>query len=274
MERWAANTLRTLGIIMTAGFVLVTSLMLLLLSMCAANGDIGGSKHPEQVAPYLICAGLIVVFGILVIARLARSIFRSMPVAQPAAAGAPAGVLTSPPPEPSRSVPLHLSPLGRKAVDRLVLALGAQIFVSAVAWVFNQLHFWSAPHAFAPHNWTLVLLAPFIIYHIPYAILIYALMNKPSRAAFTYSIAVPAVLILQSLFSLSLVGYYYVHEPMGFLLLVLPWLIHIAILVLAYQAIQQVGLHPEPPSLIVAAVVMFLFFSLIHAITPFFYRLR
>ena len=31
MERWAANTLRTLGIVMLAGLVLVTSLILLLL---------------------------------------------------------------------------------------------------------------------------------------------------------------------------------------------------------------------------------------------------
>ncbi len=51
MERWAANTLRTLGIILMAGFVLITSLILLMFSMCAAQGDFGGNKHPEQVVP-------------------------------------------------------------------------------------------------------------------------------------------------------------------------------------------------------------------------------
>jgi hypothetical protein len=56
------------------------------------------------------------------------------------------------------------------------------------------------------------------------------------------------------------------------IVLFVPWAIHIVILVLAYQAIQQVGLHPEPVSLIVAAVVTFIFFSLIHAITPLLYR--
>lgn len=270
MERWAANTLRTLGIILMAGFVLITSLILLLFSMCAAQGDFGGNKHPDQVVPYLVAAGLVLVLGILVIVRLARSISRSTPVAEPAAAGVPAGVL--PLPEPAPSVPLHLSPLDRKAIDRLVFALGAQIVLSALAWSLNQLHFWSAPRAFAPHNWTLVLLAPFILYHLPYGILIYILLKRPDRRAFAYSLAVPAVLILQSLFSLSVVGYYYVHQPVGFLLLALPWLLHIVILVFAYQAIQQVGLHPEPSSLIVAAIATFFFFSIIHIVTPFLYR--
>jgi hypothetical protein len=272
MERWAANTLRTLGIILTAGFVLITSLFLLLLSMCAAQGDFGGNKHPDQVIPYLVAAGLVIVLGCLVIVRLARSISRSTLMAQPATAGVPPGML--PRPEPTPSVPLHLSPLGRKAVDRLVFALGAQIVLSALAWSLNQLHFWSAPRAFVPHNWTLILLAPFILYHLPYGILIYVLLKRPDRRAFAYSLAVPAVLILQSLFSLSVVGYYYVHQPAGFLLLALPWLIHIVIIVFAYQAIQQVGLHPEPASLIVAAVATFFFFSIIHIVTPFFYRWR
>ena len=56
MERWAANTLRTLGIILTAGFVLLTSLFLLLLSLCAAGGGLSGIKHPEQVVPYSAAA--------------------------------------------------------------------------------------------------------------------------------------------------------------------------------------------------------------------------
>ncbi len=276
MERWAANTLRTLGIIMTSGFVLVTSLILVLLSMCAAQGGLGGDKHPEQVLPYLLCAGLIVVFGILVVVRLARSIFRSMKVAGPESALLAPGVLPPSESAPAHpSVPLHLSPLGRRAVDRLVLALGAQIFLSAAALTFNQLHFWSGPHIFAPlpfRNWGLVLFGPFVLYHLPYALLIYALLRRPDRRAFTYSLAVPAVLIMQALLSLGYFSLFARQHPVAMIVLFVPWAIHIVILVLAYQTIQQVGLHPEPSSLIVAAVVMFLFFSLIHVITPFLYR--
>ena len=267
MERWAANTLRTLGIILTAGVVLVGSLFLILLSMCAAGGDYGGNKHPEQVVPYLVGAGLVLVLGIFVIVRLARGIFRSMATAEPAAAGAPGGVL--PPSEPSASAPLHLSPLGQKAIDRLVFALGAQIVLSALALGFSQLHFLSAQRSLAPH-WTLILIGSFIFSHAPYAALIYVLLKRPDRRAFAYSLAIPAVLVLQSLFIGVGVTYYF-HNPSGFLFLV-PWAIHIVILVLAYQAIQQIGLHPEPSSLIVAALVSFLFFSVIHTITPFLYR--
>jgi hypothetical protein len=273
MERWAANTLRTLGIILTAGFVLVTSLILLLLSMCAAQGDFGGSKHPDQVVPYLIAAGLVVILGVLVIVRLARGINRSPAIAGLTPASIPAGALPPSAPAPTRSaIPLHLSPLSRQSITQLVLALAAQIVVSSAAWFFGQLHFWSRPRAFAPHNWTLLLLAPFVLFHVPYAILIYVLLKRPDRRAFTYAIAVPAVLILESLFSVSLIGRYYVHQPMGFVLLLVPWLIHIVIIGLAYKAIQQTGLHPEPASLLVAALVAFAFFSLIHVVTPFLYR--
>jgi hypothetical protein len=273
MERWAANTLRTLGIILTAGFVLITSLFLLLLSMCAAQGDFGGNKHPELVVPYLAAAVAVVVLGIWFIAWLARGILRSSAMAEPLAVGAPAGVL--PPTQAissAPSVPLHLSSLDRKSIDRLVFALIAQIAVSAGAWIFGQLHYWSRPYTFAPHNWTLVLLAPYVLYHVPYAILIYVLLKRPDRRAFAYSLAVPAVLILQSVFSLGVLGYYYVRQPNGFLLFAVPWFIHIVIIVLAYQAIQQVGLHPPPSSLIVAAVVTFFYFSAIHVITPLLYR--
>src|SRR5579864_6569543 len=273
MERWAANTLRTLGIILTAGFVLITSLFLLLLSFCAAQGGIAGYKHPDQAVAYLAAAVAVIVLGIWLIAWLARGILRSSAMAEPLAVGAPAGVL--PPTQaisPAPSVPLHLSPLGRKSIDRLVFALIAQIAVSAVALNFGQLHYWSRPQTFAPHNWTLVLLSPYVLYHVPYAILIYVLPTRPDRRAFAYSLAVPAVLILQSVFSLGVVGYYYVRQPNGFLLLAVPWLIHIVIIVLAYQTIQQVGLHPPPSSLIVAALVTFFYVSAIHVITPFLYR--
>ena len=272
MERWAANTLRTLGIILTAGFVLITSLILLLFSMCAANGDLGGNKHPDQVVPYLIAAGTVLALGIWFIVWLARGIYRSSSIAAPEPAGVPAGALPPAATAPTRSdIPLHLSPSSRQSINRLVFALAAQIIISSVAWFFGQLHFWSAPRAFPPHS-TLYLLAPFVLYHIPYAILIYVLLKRPDRRAFTYAIAVPAMLILESLLSVSLIGHFYVHQPMGFVLLLVPWLIHIIIIALAYKAIQQTGLHPEPASLIVAALVAFAFVSLIHVVTPFLYR--
>ena len=266
MERWAANTLRTVGIILTAGFVLITSLILALLSMCAAQGDFGGNKHPEQVVPFAAAAVLVVILGICFIAWLSRGIVRSSAkFATSPGATTPDAVS----PHPSFLLPAHLSPLGRQAIDRLVYALGAQIVLSAGVLIFNQVRFWSPPRIFSPypsHNWPLVVFVPFFLSHIPYGILIYALLKRPDRRAFTYSLAVPAVLIMQALFGMGYFALFASQHPVAMVLLFVPWSIHIVILVLAYRAIQQVGLHPEPSSLIVAAVAAFIYFSVIQTV--------
>jgi hypothetical protein len=270
MERWAANTLRTLGIILTAGFVLVTSLLVILLVICSGPSSSTNGPFVVFITIGIVC----VVLGVIFIAWLSRRLYLSLAYLDPLPQGALSGNVL-PEPETPATVPLHLSPLGRKAIDRLVLALGTQIFLSAVALTFNQLHFWSGPRIFAPfplRNWGLVLFGPFVLYHLPYAVLIYALLKRPDRRAFTYSLAVPAILIMQSLLSLGYFSLFARQHPVAMIVLFVPWAIHIVILTLAYQAIQQVGLHPKPSSIMVAAAVTFVFFSLVHVITPFLYR--
>ncbi len=270
MERWAANTLRTLGIILTAGFVLVTSLLVILLVIC--SGASSGANGP--FVAFIAIGVIFIVSGVIFIAWLSRRLYLSLAYLDPLPQGALSGNVL-PQLETPATVPLHLSPLGRQSIDRLVLALGAQIFLSAVALTFNQLHFWSGPRIFAPfplRNWGLVLFGPFVLYHLPYAVLIYVLLKRPDRRAFTYSLAVPAILIMQSLLSLGYFSLFATQHPIAMIVLFVPWAIHIVILVLAYHAIQQVGLHPEPSSVMVAAVVTFAFFSLIHVLTPLLYR--
>ena len=272
MEQWAANTLRTVGIILTACFVLVATLFLLLLSMCAYGGDFSGHKNPGQGLAYLVGAGVVIALGIVTETWLARGIMRSRRTAV-AYAGS-AGSVGAPLPVPEPAIPAHLSPASRKAIDNLVLAMGAQIAVSIAAWFWGQLRFWTnpQPNALRPHNWTLVLLAPFILYHLPYVILIYRLLKKLDRRTLAYSLAVPCVMLVQALFTVTLVIYTYAHNPVGFLLLFVPWAIHIVILVLAWQLIQRIGVPPTPSSLIVAALVTFVYLWLIHGVTPLLYR--
>jgi len=281
MERWAANTLRTLGIILTAGFTLVASLILLLGAMCAG---MGGNGRSDQWGPFVLGTVVVMAFGVTVSGWLGRGIVRSSmstTAGDLATAGVPYGASapdsSAPTPAaPARaqvSVPMHLSPLGRKAVDRVMYAMAAQIVLSAASWFWSQLQFWTAPRGLAPHNWTLILLGPFILYHLPYGILIYHLAKKVDRRTFAYSLAVPSVLVLQALGGLSVVSYFYIRHPAGFLLVFVPWAIHIVILVLAYKAILQVGFHPEPSSLLVAALATFLYFSFIHGVTPLLYRM-
>ena len=276
MERWAANTLRSLANILLAGLVLISSLFLLLLSLCSWQGGFSGDKHPDQALVYLIAAVTVMAVGSLLSGWLARSIIRSAAAEAaptPAATVAP-GVSAPVPASPAaRSIRRHFSPLGRKAINRLVLALIAQIVLSAATWFYNQLHLWTAPRAFAPHNWTLILLAPFILYHLPYAILIYYLLKRPDSRAFAYALALPIILVVQALFSISVLSFTYTHQPLGFLLLFLPGLLHIVILVLAYKAIQQTGIHPIPSSLMTAALATVIYLFVIHAVTPILYQL-
>jgi hypothetical protein len=82
MDRFASNTLRTLGIVFTSIFVIVCCLALLLLALCAGIlGGIGGSGHrdPQTVNLFygaILGAIAIVTLGVLVIARLAKGIVR------------------------------------------------------------------------------------------------------------------------------------------------------------------------------------------------------
>jgi hypothetical protein len=262
MDRWVANTLRTLGIVLLGGFILLTCLVLLVCSMCAWGGGFGGGNHPDQGVKFLIAAVVVLVGGIWIIARLARSLIAD------AAAGQTVAPVDSEP-----SVPFHLSPSGLRAIHLLAGAMGAQIVLSAAGLFWNQYYFWRTTQSLPLHNWTLILLAPFVLYHVPYAILIHRLLRQPDRRAFAYSLAVPSVLVLQSLLTLSLVVSVYVRHPVGLLLLAVPWLIHFVILGLAYKAIQIVGLHPEPPLLIRAGLITFAYFFFLHIATPLMYLL-
>lgn len=268
MERWAANTLRTLAIVLISGFVLIVSLFLLLLSMCSFSGGFEGGKHPDQGFGFLVAAIILVIGGIFAVINLARGIKSESYVVVP-----PSTVLAPQPPAASQ-LPLRLSPLSRTAIYNLVYALIAQLVLSIAIWIVNQLRFSSTSRMFTPYRYPmLVLFAPFILYHLPYLILIYALLKRPDRRVFAYSLTVPAIAIFHTLFSLGLIGVYYAQHPFALALYFAPLALDVVIIVLAYRAIQQVGIHPEPASLIIAAVVTFIFFSFIQALTPLLYRL-
>jgi hypothetical protein len=82
MDRFASNTLRTLGIVFTSIFVIVCCLALLLLALCAGIlGGIGGSGHhdPQTVNLFygaILGAIAVVTIGVFVIAKLAKGIVR------------------------------------------------------------------------------------------------------------------------------------------------------------------------------------------------------
>jgi hypothetical protein len=278
MDRRAANTLRILGIIVTVLFVLAACLASLYIALfILLKGGLAQRAritHPQAANSFFVAILLAVAFvtiGIIVIGRLATGIVRGRNASQ-VPATTPASAAAAPPiPSPaSRTRQLHFSPAARTTIDRLVLALGGQIAVSAITM------FQLASRPSVPRNWTLMLLPPFILSQVPDAILIYVLLKRPGRRAFTFLIAMLAFPVLRTLSNpLILMSYrqIYMDHPVGLLWPVLSGLIFVVILVLSYKTIQQTGLWPKPASAILVTVATFFYFFLVREITPYLYRL-
>jgi hypothetical protein len=269
MEQWASNTLRIIGIVLTAGFALVVSLFLLLMSICAYGGDFNGMKHPEQVIPYLLGGIVAMAAGVAISVFLARGIVGSSHSAVTVGARGYSAPQST---EPEASPPIELSPTNQKAIEPVVFAMAVQIGLSALVWFWAQRRFWTPPYRIPNHHWAVILLAPFVLYHIPYGILIYRLLQRPDRRAFTYSVVVPAVLVLQGMLSFSLITMTYNRHPIALLLTFLPWALHVVVLILAWQVIQRLRVALVPSSLVIAALVMFVYFSTIQMLTPLLYK--
>ena len=287
MERWAANTLRTLGIVVTTVLVIGGCFFLFLIAwLVFIRGGLTPSArilHPQAGDAFfgaILATIALVTAGIVMIVKLAKGIVRRPAPSQilPAAAGPAAGYATVPAPAApprlpssgSQSLHLPLWPVGYRTIDRLVLALVAQIAISTVTW------FQLATRAFVPHNWTLMLLPPFILSEVPHAILIYVLLRRPGRRAFTFLIAMLVIPILETLFNPVVLNSYsqiYRNHAMGLVWLVLSGLVYIVTLVLAYVAIHQTGFWPKFSSVIPATTATFFYFFFIKAITPYLYSL-
>lgn len=280
MERWVANTLRILGIVASLVFVIAGCCLLLTIAWAVfIRGGLTPSTrilHPQAGDAFfgaILATIALATAGIVMIVKLAKGIVRAArPVprsCRPAAGPATVPAAAAPPrlpPSGSQSLHLPLWQVGHKTIDRLVLALVAQIAISAVTL------FQLATRVFVPHNWTLKLLPPFILSEVPNAILIYVLLRRPGRRAFTFLIAMLVIPILEIFFNPVLLNSYsqiYRNHAMGSVWLVLSGLIYIVTLVLAYVAIRQTGLWPKFSSVIPATTAMFFYFFFIKAITPY-----
>jgi hypothetical protein len=281
MDRRAANTLRLLGIIATVLFVLAACLAILYIALfILLRGGLterARITHPQAANSFFVAIMLavaLITIGIIVIGRLATGIARGrnasqVPATTPASAAAapPTAAPTIPSPA-SRTRQLHLSPAARKTIDRLVLALGAQIAVTAIT-VFQR-----ASGPLVAPGWTLMLVAPFILFELPDAILIYLLLKRPGRGVFTFLIATLVFPVLQAFFNpLVFIPYrqIFLNPSMGSVWLVFSVLIYVVSVMLAYQAIQQTGLHPRPAPVILATVATSVYFFLARAVTPYLY---
>ena len=80
MDRFASNTLRTLGIVATSIFVILGCLVLLALALCfGILANVGGSGHSDPQASMLafgavVAAIVLVIIGVAVVSKLAKGI--------------------------------------------------------------------------------------------------------------------------------------------------------------------------------------------------------
>jgi len=267
MDRFASNTFRTLGIVAISICVIVGCLLLLLLALCA--GMLGAAGNPAHHDPQttklfygsIVAAAILVIIGVLTIAKLAKGIVRestALPAPQPESQSLPLA------PSVAHDVAAHLSPASRSAIHTLVLALAAHIAAQVAVGVLGWQWALQSPIAsFRPS--VPIALVSGVASNLPYLVLLFSLLSNPSRRTFAYSLVIPSLLILFGTFGNSASIFFFLrfaHSPASFLLLI-PWALHIFILYLAWKAIRLTGIFPNPARLIVAAIVVVIYYSLL-----------
>jgi hypothetical protein len=276
MDRFAANTLRTLGIIVVAICVILASGVLLLVGLCFASlSKVGtGQSNPGEdlfVGGFFLAAVGVVVGGIFAIAYLARGYqrdpdrpanvrpLRLMPTSTEISEQFKELLPARPQPRES-DVATHLSPASSTAIQYLAIAIAAkvtsEVLLGIVGW-YGSLGVRNAPipvYRLGFMAWGLAAIAPHLV-------LLYALARRPSRTAFSYALIIPSVHILFGLFGHSAFLAFILRagQVAAPLLTTIPWILDIVIFYLAWKAIRLSGLLPDPVRLIVAAVVIFLY---------------
>jgi hypothetical protein len=295
VDRFAANTLRTLALILAAICVIAASVGLALLGLCfsfLASADNQGRPTPQSDA-YLyagIVAGIVVLIGgLFVIGILARLIFRDSKVqvqdqnqnqkkdqtlsppypqispATPLSSPQP-GVVLPPAPRPRglADASTHPSPTSRATIQQLSVAIvakiAAEVLLGLVGW-YGALGLPRAPfplYQIGFMAWGLAAIAPHLV-------LLYHLARRPGRTVFAYALVIPSIHLLLGIFGHSAFLAFVLRAGQfaAPLLSIIPWILDIAILYLAWKAIRRTGIQPDPVRLIVAAAVIFLYTSLL-----------
>lgn len=295
MNRFVANTLRTLGLIAVAVCVIVVALGVAFIGLCfSAMTQAGNQNHPspQSIASYrlgIAAAVGVLVGGVVVIAILARIIFREskiqdqslapdqkqhpplsapyplIPAATPLTVPRP--IAPAPPLPQPRTVPniaTHLSPASAAAIQQLATAIVAKIAAEVLLGVVGYNGAFGSPRAPFPLYQT-----GFMVWGIaaiaPYLILLYYLFRKPGRTTFAYALTIPSLHLLLGLFGHSAFLAFVLRSGQlaAPLLSIIPWILDLGILHLAWKAIRQTGIHPDPPRLLVAAAVIFLYTTLL-----------
>jgi hypothetical protein len=170
-------------------------------------------------------------------------------------------------------VAAHLSPASQTAIQQLALAIAAtiaaRVALALVGW-YGLGWYGLGSHvslgARAPFPlfrfgfvaWGLAALAPSLI-------LLYTLARRPGPSAFAFSLVIPALHALFGVFGPSALLVLILPSSQGAspLLSIIPWILDVLILCLAWRAIRLTGIHPDLKHLITALVVILLYSKLL-----------
>jgi hypothetical protein len=324
VDRFAANTLRTLGIVVTAICVILGCLVLLLLALCFGMlSGVGstGRANPQTftIAIGAVCAAAVLIAGgVSIIGVLARGMVGSdtpppvvhRPLRVPGAAEPEKHPQAPPPPlpvsdqdrldhaleslgamakgtrqpRPAQPVPSapppatiktsprsidsrHFSPASRTAIQQLGYAVAAKIVAEIALGIIGWNGALGVPRIvrvpFPVYRWGFIVWGLAAI--APNLVLLYALARRPGPRAFSYALVIPALHLLFGLFGHSAFLAFILRagQSLAPLVSIIPWLLDILILYLAWKAIRLTGIEPAPERLIVASVVIFLYSSLL-----------
>jgi len=261
MERWAADTLRILGIIVTAIILVCGCLLLVLLGQCASQGN----RNPPAATNYYFGAVLLALVGITLIAVLARGVFRSSALSPSTSAQD-----QSLPWIPVATSVGKLSPASRRVIHLLTWAVIARIVVSALELVYNILRYRQMPRM--PHSIVQVTTISSAVFALPFVLILYFVRRRLSRSVLAFALGIPAAEILMTLIATVPLLHVYVHSTANLATLVIPFIVDLVILAFAYQAEQRIGLKLPASSLLTALVVSFAYFYSLRLVTQFLYR--
>ena len=264
MERWAANTLRGLGILVTAVLMILACLLLLLLSLCTWK-----SPNNGQSVGFLIGAVLVLALGIFIIAKLARGLMND-------AASQSAVTQTLPP-----GVPVHISPSSAEALNQLSYAIGANLALGVLSWGMGlyrvlTMHVAGPSGSYALQRpWLIASVLTALLEYLPYVLLLFRLQQKPDRPALAFAMGIPAASILHIVTSLPMmwrVFSYPQYRMQVFGPLLAALVLEIIILNLAWRANQRLGYRQEPVSLIIVAGAVYAYFIIFASANTWMYR--
>jgi hypothetical protein len=292
MNRFVANTLRTLGLIAVAVFVIAIALGVALLGLCfSILSQSDNHNHPSPQAQTYLHLGIfaaigVLIGGIVIIAILARLIFHESNIQDQTLAPdqklpltAPYPLIPPPPRPPTPPAPpapqpraiatvaTHLSPASAATIQQLAVAIVAKIAAEVALGMVGYNGALGTPRAPFPLYqtgfmlWGIAAIAPHLI------LLIY-LFRKPGRTTFAYALIIPSLHLL-----LGLIGHSaflaFILRPGQIaapLLSIIPWILDLLILYLAWKVIRQTGIHPDPPRLLIAAAVIVLYTTLLPTV--------